>query len=526
MKIRVKNNKSLIKNTIIYFIAFIITIICTFLLINNIINYRVDNSFLYIDDLLSYEEELRTDDFDSIPLRKFKHNNFVIYNKDFEVLFTTNEELSNNITLEDLNFINDYYDLSYYTVYEKNIKGETFYHIIKSNDSKSGHNEYVGFAFVDKDYNILDGNLFGDKKSLTEREFNLIEGSHTSGISIEKSNYETIEGEERTLVFLSKDLTTNELQKALNHINQTWIYSIPFFIFIIVIYAYLVVTNIKKSLEPINIALENYENNNEFIIVEENIPKEFKRLIYNFKRIFNKLRREEARKDKEYSERSRIFANLSHDLKIPLTVIEGYSKAFLDGIVPKNKEHEYLEAIFNKCDEATNIINSLLEFTKFENNELKITLESLDLNKYFTECLANKYNDLEIAKFKMEVSIPNVKIMYNIDKKIMNRMLDNLVSNTIKYNEEGTTFYFKLEKVRKTIRLTIADDGKGIKEELKDSIFNPFVSGDSSRGPKTGTGLGLSIVKRAVEIHKGTIRLVKKPHKPYKTEFIIEFPVS
>lgn len=105
-------------------------------------------------------------------------------------------------------------------------------------------------------------------------------------------------------------------------------------------------------------------------------------------------------------------------------------------------------------------------------------------------------------------------------------MLDNLISNALKYNEKCTTIYFKLEKIKKTIRITFADNGNGINEELMDNIFNPFVSGDDSRGPSTGTGLGLSIVKRAVEINGGTIRIIRKPRKPYKTEFIIEFPVS
>lgn len=521
-----KSNKSLIKNTIIYFILFIATIILTFLLVNKLVDYRFDNSFLYIDDLLSYEDLLRNDEYDKLPLNKFKHNNFLVYNEDFEVLYSTDTQLNNIIVYEDLEFINDYYDSSYYTVYEKNIKNEKFYHIIKSKSSENGTNEYVDFAYLDRDYNILNGNLFGDRKSLTEREFTLIEGNHTKGISIEKASYETIDEEKRIIVFLSKELTTNELQKAINNINQTWIYFIPIFIAIILIYAYLIVSNIKKSLEPINIALENYEKNNEFSIENSKISKEFIRLIYNFKRIFNKLKREEEKKNEIYLERSRIFANLSHDLKIPLTVIEGYSKAFLDGIVPTNKERIYLEAIYNKCEEATNVINSLLEFTKYDNNGLDINLEDVNLSEYFTKYLANKYSDIEIAKFKLDVKIPSTKIIYKIDKKIMNRMLDNLISNALKYNEKGTTIYFKLEKIKKTIRITVADNGVGIKDELKDNIFNPFVSGDSSRGSNTGTGLGLAIVKRAVEINGGTIRLVKKPHKPYKTEFIVEFLIS
>jgi len=133
-------NKSLIKNTIIYFVLFIVTLLITFILVNKVIDYRFDNSFLYIEDLLSYEELLRTDDYESIPLYKFKYNNFLIYDENFEVLYSTNPDLNNIIAYEDLDYINDYYDSIYYTVYEKNKKNEKFYHIIKSKYSENGTN--------------------------------------------------------------------------------------------------------------------------------------------------------------------------------------------------------------------------------------------------------------------------------------------------------------------------------------------------------------------------------------------------
>ncbi len=479
-----------------------------------------------MEDILKYEDNLKNDDFTSLPLHKFQNSDFLIYNENGEVLFSTNKALNRIITPEELDFINDYYESSYYHVYEKVVKNEIRYHIIKSTDNDSGYNGFLGYAVIDKEYNIIEGNLFPNITKLSERTFNLIRGFHSNNKNIEKLNYETTTKEKRTLVFLSKNISNAGVQKMLNRINKMWLYIIPLFLLVIIIYTYLLVRNIRFFLDPISDALEKYENNNKFILDEEMIPREFEKLIYNFKNLFSKLKKEEERKKKYYIERGRILANLSHDLKIPLTVIAGYSKAFLDEIVPKEKEKEYMMAIYNKCDTATNIINSLLDFTKYENNELKLNYEIVNLCEFLTKYLAQKYYEINLAKFNINVDILNEKILFRIDKLLITRMLDNIIANSLKYNKEGTTIYFKVEKLKKYVRIIIADDGKGIKKELKNNLFEPFISGDASRGPDAGTGLGLAIAKRVVEIHNGKIRIVGVPRKPYKTEFIIEFPLS
>jgi signal transduction histidine kinase len=113
--------------------------------------------------------------------------------------------------------------------------------------------------------------------------------------------------------------------------------------------------------------------------------------------------------------------------------------------------------------------------------------------------------------------------MYDLDVRLLFRLYDNLIGNAAKHNEPGTTVYFALEDRRFDIRITIADDGKGMPEELKKTLFNPFVTGNRARTSGGGTGLGMTIAKRIVDLHGGSIRLVDPPEEGKATEFEIIF---
>ena len=113
------------------------------------------------------------------------------------------------------------------------------------------------------------------------------------------------------------------------------------------------------------------------------------------------------------------------------------------------------------------------------------------------------------------------KLNIDIDTKNFRRIYENLINNSIKYNKKDTKIYFKMW-VDKNLYISIGDNGVGIDANIKDNIFEAFVTSNSARTSGNGTGLGLSIVKNLVELHNGEIELVKKPKKPLKTEFLIK----
>ena len=121
----------------------------------------------------------------------------------------------------------------------------------------------------------------------------------------------------------------------------------------------------------------------------------------------------------------------------------------------------------------------------------------------------------------LEVDIPDSKITTSVDIKAMKRIYDNLVSNSLKYNKEGTTIYFHIWEDTKNVYISVADDGRGIPKNIRKQIFEVFVTSNEARTSGEGTGLGMAIVKRLVELHDGVINLEEKNRGKIKTQFNI-----
>ena len=104
------------------------------------------------------------------------------------------------------------------------------------------------------------------------------------------------------------------------------------------------------------------------------------------------------------------------------------------------------------------------------------------------------------------------------------RLLENLLSNAMKYNASGTTVFVSIREQGNRVVMTLADDGVGIPEEIAHTLFQPFVTGNIARTTGKGTGLGLSIAQRIVQMHQGELSLILPPHAPYHTEFRLSLP--
>ena len=222
-----------------------------------------------------------------------------------------------------------------------------------------------------------------------------------------------------------------------------------------------------------------------------------------------------------YQERQRIIADVSHDLKTPLTVIQGYSKAFIDGLVPENKKNQYLNAIYNKSILAVNQLESLFSYINMEHPEYKLNRERIDINSKTKDYLAEKYNEISLNKFNLEVDIPDKENYVNVDFNAFKRIYDNLISNTMKYNQPGVTIYFQITTDKNYVYLNVGDNGIGVADNIKDTIFDAFVTSNKARTSGKGCGLGMAIVRRLVELNDGVIVLKQRKGK-WKTHFLIK----
>lgn len=236
-------------------------------------------------------------------------------------------------------------------------------------------------------------------------------------------------------------------------------------------------------------------------------------------------RLESAQKEKARLEeaRNRMFIDISHDLKTPMTVIGGYSKALAENMVSEEeKRQRYIETIYGKSQYVSDMIEDLFELAKLDQTKAAMAAENADIAEFLRNMAAEHYDQIEDKGLLLDLNIPEETVMYSFDRKELSRAVSNILGNAIRYNQPGTTIYVGLTKISGQITITIADNGSGIPENIRDTIFDPFVRGDASRS-SSGTGLGLAIARKIVEQHGGSLTLHYDSDAAYRTFFIMTF---
>lgn len=239
---------------------------------------------------------------------------------------------------------------------------------------------------------------------------------------------------------------------------------------------------------------------------------------------------ERAKQDREQQEQrnQQLYAGIAHDLKTPMTMIKGYAKLLGEQEdLSEEAVKRYLETIVEQTENANNLLDSLLAYTKLENQSYTLRLEKKNIAETLRVCVANFYPTMEKADMQVELQIPDETVVCEFDEPEMKRVLLNLLSNMVKHNPKGTKGKICMEKISKSmeslpcVRIVIADNGPQISEELQGHLFETFVVGDSSRNTKNGSGLGLAISKKIVERHCGRLYYVPNWKDHYKA-FVIE----
>ena len=230
--------------------------------------------------------------------------------------------------------------------------------------------------------------------------------------------------------------------------------------------------------------------------------------------VLKRLRRLEAAERKkldEYNQRRNLMlSDIAHDLRTPITTVSGYARALADGMVPKERVPEYLDSIQKKSERMNELISLLFDYVKLDSDGFKLAKEKTDICELLRETAAVLYQDVEDKGDTFDIDIPEEAIVLELDRMQFSRVISNLITNAVKHNESGTEIgLFLRNREDEDIRIIVADTGKMIPDDKKDTIFDPFVMGDESRQSKGGSGLGLSIARKVVEMHGSKIRLLQ-----------------
>lgn len=203
--------------------------------------------------------------------------------------------------------------------------------------------------------------------------------------------------------------------------------------------------------------------------------------------------------------RQDFSANVSHELKTPLTAISGYAELIEAGMVDEEKQKHFIQEIRKNAQRLLSLINDIIRLSELDRTDSQSTFDKFDLNEIVSECM----EALDVNAKNRQVTLEYTGEKCNIcgSKEMMRELTDNLVQNAIRYNKPNGSVWVEVHGGDQP-RLVVKDNGIGIPADEQQRIFERFYRVDKSRSKATGgTGLGLAIVKHIVEIHDAKLSL-------------------
>lgn len=519
---------SLIATYAVYFAVYSLVVALLLGLLGYVISSSLTRLYPSLEDFLEYEPELIHDEFGEIPIRQLRSCDFLVLDEHEDTLYCSDPSMLDDFHHGDLRFVNDYYNGGSFHVYRHiENEGQDIRYFVMQCEPDSGEavTNFSGYCILDEDLNILSGGLFADRTRLTQTQFELLSGTFRGMHTIQRYAYQNAVGQNRILIFASPLFEYSDYNQNYDAVNRLWLLSIPIMLLLILLLSVLFARKMLLSVAPLNKAIIEYGKGNRIDPAEVHIPMELRQVFRNFDHLMDQLEESKRETEQVYQDRQRVLASLSHDIRTPLTVIQGYTRALNDGVVPDNKKAQYIQVINDRTQAMAELTEALQSYTQLELADYPLNTQETDFSEFCRSYLAQKYTELSLRRFELDADIPEETILTRIDTALFKRVFENLLSNAMRSNPPGTTITVRMTAQPDTVRLIVADDGLGIPEDLRDRIFEPFVSGNQARTTGQGTGLGLSIVQRIIHLHGGQIVLQNPPDEGFSTQFVLTVPI-
>jgi signal transduction histidine kinase len=222
-----------------------------------------------------------------------------------------------------------------------------------------------------------------------------------------------------------------------------------------------------------------------------------------------------------------FILNISHDLRSPLSVILSILQCYKDEYLNNNKNnklHEHMDIIKRNGYKILKLINNLIDTTKLEKNHYKLEKRNLDIINLI------EWNISSIDKYAKQKDISLVfdtnveECIMAIDAEAIDRIIMNLISNSIKFSPQDSNIYINVWKSKNEITISVKDEGIGIPKDEQNDIFNRFVqSTKNKKNEYCGSGIGLDLVRYLTKAHNGSVELRSEENNG--CEFIIKLPI-
>jgi signal transduction histidine kinase len=243
---------------------------------------------------------------------------------------------------------------------------------------------------------------------------------------------------------------------------------------------------------------------------ENNSADEIDRLGATFKQMAERIDTQIEELKNADASRRELIANISHDIRTPLATLQGYIETLLlkENSLTDTERRDYLETAITHCERLSRLVHKLLELAKLDSYELSAVHEPFNLSELAQDVVQKFQLTAREKKINISIKIEDEIPFVNADIGLIERVLENLLENAVRYTPEGGSICIALTPKNEDIAVQISDTGCGIPEEELPRIFNRFYQLDRSRKGESGhSGLGLSITKRILELHDRTIEV-------------------
>ncbi|WP_349687374.1 ATP-binding protein [Acidaminococcus sp. DS4831] len=276
--------------------------------------------------------------------------------------------------------------------------------------------------------------------------------------------------------------------------------------------SYFLSGNITRPLRQLSQAAEKIRQGH----LKQEVPVETQDEVGQLAAVFNQMSAELAANE---SNRQEFLANIAHELKTPLAVLQGHLESMLDRV--EEPEPEKLFSMQEEVMRLTRLVGDLRDLSLAQVHQLELHLQPVDLGEKAERAAELLEPLLEEKRLHFVKNMAPSLPVRQLDPDRVNQILYNLITNAIRYTHPGTAILLQTEPAGKRVRLTIADEGPGIAPEDLDHIFEQFYRGDKSRNRASGgSGIGLSLAKSFVEAQGGTI--TARNRKEGGAEFVVE----
>ena len=212
--------------------------------------------------------------------------------------------------------------------------------------------------------------------------------------------------------------------------------------------------------------------------------------------------------------RRSFVANVSHELKTPMTTIGGFIDGIIDGTIEYDKQQYYLQIVSQEIKRLSRLVQSMLSMAKLESGEYILKPELFDFRELLCTIVISQEQRIERNSLNITGLDTIQSVSVKADKDFIHQVIYNLVDNAVKFTDDGGTINFSLKSDSRKLLFEITNTGKGIPQNQLDYVFERFYKVDKSRSAnKNSTGLGLYIAKTIISAHGGKISVASKENE-------------